>query len=246
MSTDLDQLLREASGDPATPLDPDELWRSGRRRRWLRHAGAATTAVAVVLAVVVARPSLVGVQVPEIAPAQQGDSETEATAQPSPTATEPTADDDPSPASEPEDEPESEPEPSVEAESEGEAGADAGPQPDAAAVEDPCADHQGREAESFLDVVAPVDGQQVEDSVDLVGCSNVYEANVRYRVTGSGGEVLVDGFTTAECGSGCVGAFRETVDLEGASGELTLEVFWDSPASGEGEQDTTRLTLDAG
>lgn len=254
MSTDLDQLLRDASHAPTAPLDPDELWRSGRRRRWLRRAGAVTTAMVLVLGLAIAGPDLVGVQAPEIAPVGQSETgdvdrpEGATTDEPADEPADETGDSDPDPVDEPASEPaveaegapESEPEPEPEAEAETEPA----PEPDPAAVADPCEPHQGREADVFLDVVAPVDGQQVGDTVELVGCANVYEANVRYRVLDAGGAVVTDHFTTATCGSGCVGEFRETVDLGGASGELTLEVFWDSPADGT-EQDTTRRAIHA-
>jgi hypothetical protein len=116
--------------------------------------------------------------------------------------------------------------------------------PDATAVAQPCATHQGREGEAFLAVSAPVDGQEVSDAVELVGCSNVYEATVRYRLTDASGSVLVDTFTTADCGSGCVGAFRATIELP-ASGELALVVFWEDASDGS-ERDAIRITLQAG
>ncbi|GGI05116.1 Gmad2 immunoglobulin-like domain-containing protein [Egicoccus halophilus] len=108
--------------------------------------------------------------------------------------------------------------------------------PDEAALADPCAGHQGREGEAFLEVVAPADEQQLGqlDGVELVGCSNVYEANVQWELYTGDGELLTDGFTTAECGSGCVGEFREELDLSAAQGEpfAELHVFSESPQDG--------------
>lgn len=118
------------------------------------------------------------------------------------------------------------------------------PSPDPQAVADPCAAHQGRELEPFLDVVAPVDGQVVAGAVDLVGCSNVYEATVNWRLLDEAGAVLDEGFTTADCGTGCVGAFRDTVPLEAAAGAaaVELEVFWISPQDGS-DADLVARTL---
>jgi hypothetical protein len=115
---------------------------------------------------------------------------------------------------------------------------DAGPQPDPAAMEDPCAAHEGREGDAFIDVVSPVQDQVVPaSSVELVGCSNVFEATVAYELYSGDGELLDGGFTTAECGTGCVGAFRETVSLVAAEGEpvVLLQVFSENQAD-EGER----------
>ncbi len=125
---------------------------------------------------------------------------------------------------------------------------DEGPEPDADEVDDPCAEHQGRAGEAFIDVVAPVDKQRVEaGELDLVGCSNVPEGNVSYRLLDTDGATLDDGFVTAECGTGCVGAFDEPIDLAAAEGndEVTLEVFAEAltDEGGGGDQDITELTL---
>jgi hypothetical protein len=301
MSTDLDRMLDEASRDPDAPIDTDQLWTRGRRRRWARRAGAAGGTAALVLAV-----ALVGVDLaattttPEIAPLDErtapaaehtdqdadltaeevvrpdeGDAAVvaraeareeakarhdamrerlaqeqvareeeeaaaqraaeeqalaaeqerqaveEAAAEEAAAAREPAASDEP--------EPDDLPAPST-------------PRPAAPTVTDPCAGHEDRTMEAFIHVAGPVAGQEVGQSFELVGCSNVYEATVRYRVR-AGNQVLVDSFTTAECGSGCVGAFRETVRLPDGSGPAVLEVFWDSAKTGEGERDLTAVDL---
>jgi hypothetical protein len=108
-------------------------------------------------------------------------------------------------------------------------------EPDAASLDDPCADHQGREADAFIELVAPVDEQVASGEVELVGCSNVYEATVAWTLLDGDGRTLDEGFTTAECGTGCVGEFRDSVSLETAADEPVayLQVF--SPnASDEG------------
>ena len=119
------------------------------------------------------------------------------------------------------------------------------PAPDPARVEEPCADHEDREMDAFLDVAAPVDGQAVAGDLELVGCANVPEGTVRYQLLADDGEQLVDDFTTAECGGPCVGEYRTSIDLGAADGHdtATLQVFWDSPADGEGEQDLTEIEL---
>ncbi|MFP4635134.1 MAG: Gmad2 immunoglobulin-like domain-containing protein [Nitriliruptoraceae bacterium] len=127
-------------------------------------------------------------------------------------------------------------------EDDGGEGGETSPSPDEDAMADPCADHQGREDEMFIEVVAPVDDQQVDDPFELVGCSNVFEANVQWRLEADG-ETLEEGFTTAECGTGCVGAFDEEVALGAAADhdEVVLEVFAPSQASGEEAEDAEEV-----
>jgi hypothetical protein len=110
-----------------------------------------------------------------------------------------------------------------------------GPQPDADALAAPCEAHLDREDEAFVDVVSPAQDQQVTEGITLVGCSNVYEATVQWRLLDGDGETLDEGFTTAECGSGCVGAFEEDIPLEGAAADepyLYLQVYWEDMADG--------------
>jgi hypothetical protein len=99
------------------------------------------------------------------------------------------------------------------------------PTPDPALVAHPCAPDQGREGDAFITVVSPVADQHVTgDSVELVGCSNVFEANVQWSLYDGDGRELDSGFTTAECGNGCVGAFSEEIPLESAAGEPFAEL----------------------
>jgi hypothetical protein len=150
-------------------------------------------------------------------------------------AAEPDADPEPDegPVVDPEEptEPPSEPVDEVPASTEGT------PEPDAERLADPCADHEGREAEAFIDLVAPVNEQVASGEVEIVGCSNVYEATVAWWLLDGDGRTLDEGFTTAECGSGCVGEFRDTISLDAFADEPVayLQVF--SPnASDEGPE----------
>lgn len=104
---------------------------------------------------------------------------------------------------------------------------DGGPSPDAELLADPCAPHQGREMDAFIDLAAPVQDQVVAGDVELVGCSNVFEATVNWLLLDGDGVTLDEGFTTAACGTGCVGEFRDTVPLDAAAGEPVayLQVF---------------------
>jgi hypothetical protein len=136
------------------------------------------------------------------------------------------------PAGDPAEDPDDEPEPAPTDAGDG----DDGPaEPDPDELADPCAGHEDRTDEAFIELVSPVDGQRVTgDELRLVGCSNVFEANISYRLLDGDGRTLEEGFTTAECGTGCVGAFDETVDLSVADGEpvVYVQVFWGSPEDG--------------
>ena len=116
------------------------------------------------------------------------------------------------------------------------------PDPDLVAA--PCQAHEGRELDAFIDLVAPVDDQVAGDEVEIVGCSNVYEATVSWRLLDTDGGTLDEGFTTATCGNGCVGDFRETVSLAAAAGApvVRLQAFWVSPQDGA-EEDLQERTI---
>jgi predicted small lipoprotein YifL len=127
----------------------------------------------------------------------------------------------------------------------GDAGAETDPEPDPAELAAPCEGHEGRTGEAFIELVSPVDDQQVGSELRLVGCSNVYEATVSYRLLDGDGRTLDEGFTTAECGSGCVGAFDETVDLAVAEGEpvVYVQVFWESAEDGSDRDLEERIVV---
>lgn len=116
---------------------------------------------------------------------------------------------------------------------------DAGPAPDPELVDDPCGPDEGREGEGFITVVSPVADQLVSgDRIPLVGCSNVFEANVQWSLYDVDGVEVANGFTTAECGNGCVGAFRDEVLLTALEGDALaeLQVYSEDASDGEGDQ----------
>jgi hypothetical protein len=122
----------------------------------------------------------------------------------------------------------------------------AGPTPDPDLLEDPCAPHQGREDDAFIEVVSPVAEQQAAaGSVELVGCSNVFEANVQWTLYDGDGRELDTGFTTAECGTGCVGAFATSVPLDAAAGEpfAELHVYAEDASDAEERLHLTAIPL---
>lgn len=62
-------------------------------------------------------------------------------------------------------------------------------------------------------VEQPAVGEEVEGPLVIKGTANVFEATVSIRVIGEKGEVLVEDFTTATCGTGCRGEFEKEIDV---------------------------------
>lgn len=236
MSVDPDQLLHDASPDPAAVPDVEALWAAGRRRRRSRLVGSVVSSIAALAVAGAAAVALTSATTPVV---------------------EPTVDPDPVPPAEAEDEPD-EGVADQEADDPGPDEPDPAPEPDPALMEDPCGPYEdhfdefgmpvpgtpGETDPVVIDVVSPVDGQQVADVIELVGCSRVFEATVSYRLLGPDGEVLVDHFTTATAGGPMIGEFRETIPVE-ATGELTVEVFWADAADGA-DRDLVAITVQAG
>jgi spore germination protein GerM len=74
-----------------------------------------------------------------------------------------------------------------------------------------------RDFEDFAPNVVPETpkpGEAITSPVTVSGFANVFEANVVIQVTDKNGDVLVETFTTATCGSGCWGDFMEEVAFE--------------------------------
>lgn len=245
MSTELDDLFEEASPRSDRAPHVGRIWAGGRRRRRGRQAGALLGTLALIAVVGVAATSLDGVRTPTVDTAAAPDAEEVEERAPEEPAFE--LEREPNELAElvvPEPEPVAEQDPGDDAdagEDVGEATGESAPEPDPARVAAPCAAHEGGSPDSFIDVVSPVDGQQASAAVELVGCARVYEATVRYRLTGPDGAVLSDSFTTATAGGPELGEFRETVAI--GQGRHTLEVFWDSPADGS-ERDRSVITVE--
>jgi hypothetical protein len=274
MRADLDTLLPDAARAPEAPLDPEVLWSRGRRRRAVRHVSAAGGGMAGLAALALVASGLVGgvgTAVPEIAPMAPPAENDTGPVGPDAEADEPTpdaSDGDATPHRLGEDAVAAEerrlagsagPERSGEPAAPGEeqaptepsstspdpaSGSTSGPTPDWSHASDPCSRHDAEAMQAFIDVVSPVDGQQVADGIALVGCSSVYEGTIRYRLS-QDGTVLEDHFVTATAGGPELGEFRHWIPLS-TRGTHTLEVFWDSPADGEGERDLTTLSVEAG
>lgn len=61
---------------------------------------------------------------------------------------------------------------------------------------------------------SPKPGEEISSPVTVSGFANVFEANVNIRIVDANGDVLVESFTTATCGSGCWGDYSEEVAFE--------------------------------
>ena len=66
------------------------------------------------------------------------------------------------------------------------------------------------------------------------GSANVFEANIGIEILDQNGDVLVDTFTTATCGTGCRGTFRASVAYEVDREQDGTIVVHDDDAAGTG------------
>lgn len=98
---------------------------------------------------------------------------------------------------------------------------------------DGCASLTGGEALAFIFVTTPTPGQPVSSGFTVEGCSNSFEATYQWQLLTREGEVLVEDFGTASCGTGCVGEISFTVDFEVSERQVgALRVFSTSPQDG--------------
>ena len=82
-------------------------------------------------------------------------------------------------------------------------------------------------------VLEPVPGSVVGDTVVVHGTANVFEAHVGLRVRDAGGNVVVETWTTASCGTGCRGTFEKALALpDSVRGEIVIEAY--SPSAEDG------------
>ena len=271
MSVDLDQLLRAGGGEPGAPSDAAEIWRQGRQRRRRRLVGASVSGVAVVALLVVV-PLTSGSDLrPVIDPmAQEGPAGDDA-APDEGSADVPDDRDQDTDETALSSERHAELQELTRQEAErirqavddarqrmqeaneagaGEQAETPAVEPDSALMADPCAAHQGGEMRAFIDVVSPVEGQQVSGEVELIGCASVYEATLQYRVVSADGQTLLADFTTATAGGPEIGEFRETITLPAGGQARYLEVYWEDAASGSEqhpdgpERDLVRIAIE--
>jgi hypothetical protein len=80
----------------------------------------------------------------------------------------------------------------------------------------------------------PVSGARVSSGSVVSGTANVFEANVGLEVLDENGHELSKTFTTATCGTGCVGRFSVPVRFEVAREQRGTIVVHDDDAAGTG------------
>lgn len=83
-------------------------------------------------------------------------------------------------------------------------------------------------------VTSPALNQAVPSPVVIRGSANVFEANVGIQILDENGDVLVETFTTATCGTGCRGTYRITVPYEVDHEQEGTIVVHDDDAAGTG------------
>jgi germination protein M len=83
-------------------------------------------------------------------------------------------------------------------------------------------------------VTSPALTQSVESPVLIRGSANVFEANVGIQILDENGDVLVETFTTATCGTGCRGNFRIAVRFQVDRAQQGTIVVHDDDAAGTG------------
>ena len=83
-------------------------------------------------------------------------------------------------------------------------------------------------------VTSPALNEAVSSPVVIRGSSNVFEANVGIQILDENGDVLVETFTTATCGTGCRGTYRIAVPYDVDHEQEGTIVVHDDDAAGTG------------
>jgi hypothetical protein len=85
-----------------------------------------------------------------------------------------------------------------------------------------------------ITVATPGIGAQVQSPVRIAGTANVFEATVTVRILDEAGNVLVEDFTTATCGTGCRGDYEIELPFEVSSEQPGLIQLQADDAAGTG------------
>jgi germination protein M len=86
----------------------------------------------------------------------------------------------------------------------------------------------------MITVEAPTIGSVVASPVRIAGTANVFEANVTARMLDGAGNVLVEDFTTATCGTGCRGDYELELSFEVSSEQPGVIQLQADDAAGTG------------
>ena len=89
------------------------------------------------------------------------------------------------------------------------------------------------EGRPIITVTAPCPGDSLSSPATIAGEANVFEATVSMRVLDENGNEIATSFTTAECGTGCWGAFEGEIQFDVPHEQTgTVEVFESSAEDG--------------
>jgi hypothetical protein len=83
-------------------------------------------------------------------------------------------------------------------------------------------------------VTSPALGQEIGSPVTIRGSANVFEANVGIQILDGAGNVIVETFTTATCGTGCRGTYATKVSYRVDHEQDGTIVVHDDDAAGTG------------
>jgi spore germination protein GerM len=86
----------------------------------------------------------------------------------------------------------------------------------------------------MITVEAPAIGAEVLSPVRVAGTANVFEATVTARVLDAAGDVLVEDYTTATCGTGCRGDYELELPFEVSSEQPGVIQLQADDAAGTG------------
>lgn len=100
-------------------------------------------------------------------------------------------------------------------------------------VDEPQSRKDYRQLLAPIVVLAPSIGKEVDSPMVVSGTADVFEATVSMTLLDANGDVIVDEFTTATCGTGCRGDYTTQLRFEiGDRQPGTLQVFESSAEDG--------------
>ena len=98
------------------------------------------------------------------------------------------------------------------------------------------------EGRPIISVSEPCAGDALTSPATVAGEANVFEATVSLRVLDENGKEIGTAFTTAECGTGCWGAFEGEIEFDVDREQMgTLEIF---ESSAEDGSDLHKVSID--
>ncbi len=106
---------------------------------------------------------------------------------------------------------------------------------------------QGRDAHRdvlpLIFAEQPLPGDTVTSPVEIVGVSNTFEATLQWRVELADGTRLGEGFATADCGTGCWGAYSINASYTLADPAAGFVVLFEASAQDGSEVNVVRIPV---